>query len=286
MARPEALATRIFLDGSDTGETQKMIDTIGFVDGQTTNPSNFIKALRQERGDESLVLPKDELYALYKARVQEIAVLIPAGSVSIEVYADEKTTAQQMIDQGREMFAWIPNAHIKLPIIPAGLEAAEVLIAAGMRVNMTLCFAQEQAAAVYAATRGAKKGDVFISPFIGRVNDKGRNGIDIVKNILRMYEQGDGHVEVLAASIRNGAQLTEAIVAGTDITTSYFAAIEEWGSMDMPIATVASRDDLVPIPYEEIALDQDWHSYNISHPMTDDGLARFAKDWKGVCQDC
>ena len=101
-----------------------------------------------------------------------------------------------------------------------------------------------------------------------------------------MYAQGDGHVEVLAASIRHGAQLTDAIVAGTDITTSYFAAIEEWGSMDMPIATVGTRDDLVPIPYEEIALDLDWRSYNISHPMTDDGLARFAKDWKGVCQDC
>ncbi len=98
------------------------------------------------------------------------------------------------------MFSWIPNAHVKFPTSREGLEAAGRAVKEGLRVNMTLCFTQEQAAAVYSATAGAKKGDVFISPFIGRLDDRGENGMDLIENIQKMYGTGDGHVEVLTAS--------------------------------------------------------------------------------------
>ncbi|PIT86140.1 MAG: transaldolase [Candidatus Magasanikbacteria bacterium CG10_big_fil_rev_8_21_14_0_10_43_6] len=284
MARPENMHTRIFLDGSDLSEMDQIQATLGFLDGQTTNPSNFISALKKERGEEGLQFEQEALYALYKSRVQEISKKIPNGSVSIEVYADADTTAEAMIAQGKDMYTWIPNAHIKLPITTAGLAAAETLVGAGMRVNMTLCFSQEQAAAVYAATQGAKKGDVFISPFIGRVNDKGNNGMDLITNILKMYRDGDGHVDVLAASIRNGEQLAKAIAVGADITTSYKQAIDEWATAGMPVSDAAEfiHPTLSPIPYETLSLEKAWQEYHIQHDMTDDGLRRFAEDWNNL----
>ena len=93
--------------------------------------------------------------------------------------------AEDMLPQGREMFSWIPNAHIKFPTSHEGLKAADQAVQEGLRVNLTLCFSQEQAAAVYAATKGAKKGDVFVSPFIGRLDDRGENGMDLIANITQ-----------------------------------------------------------------------------------------------------
>ncbi len=279
--------TKIFLDGSDLTEMDNLIEMMGMYDGQTTNPSNFVQALKTERGEgDDLKFSKTELLDLYKKRVQEISQKLPSGSVSIEVYADKDTSSQEMLTQAREMNTWINNAHIKLPITKAGLETAEILVKENIRVNMTLCFNQEQAAAVYVATKGAKRGDVFISPFIGRINDKKQNGMDIVKNILTMYkeDQSDGHVMVLAASIRNGEQLSESASVGSDIATSYFAAIKEWVEAGKPVKNSQEfkHDDLENIEYQEISLDKNWQDYNISHEMTDDGLIRFANDWNAL----
>ena len=281
MARPKHLRTKIFLDGSDLSEMDHIMHTLGFLDGQTTNPSNFVKTLKHEHEKKSLHFEKETLSALYKKRVQKISEKIPNGSVSIEVYADAHTTAEAMIAQAKEMHTWIPNAHIKLPITTAGLATAEALIAEGIRVNMTLCFSQEQAAAVYAATKGAARGDVFISPFIGRMNDTGKNGMDLIKNILKMYRSGDGHVEVLAASIRTGEQLAEAIAIGSDITTSYKKAIDEWKDRGMPVLRPVEfhHTAFEPIAYQHLSLDKPWQEYHIDHDMTDDGLRRFADDW-------
>lgn len=284
MTRPDTLHTRIFLDGSDLNEMDQVAEKLGFLDGQTTNPSNFVKAIKQEQGKNTLTFEQDTLYKEYKSRVQAISKKVPHGSVSIEVYADSHTSAENMIAQGKEMNTWINNAHIKLPITKAGLQTAEALVREGIRVNMTLCFTQEQAAAVYAATRGAKKGDVFISPFIGRINDTGENGMDLVKNILRMYAEGDGHVEVLAASIRTGEQLAEAIAVGSHITTSYKSAIDEWITHGMPVLSPEefNHPAFAPIPYQEVNLSQSWKEYDITHSMTDDGLRRFAEDWNAL----
>ena len=157
--RPKNLKTRIFLDGGDPEETRTLLGLLGFLDGQTTNPTLISKnpeaRRRLEKGEK---FNPDEIFGFYQQVVREISGLIPQGSVSIEVYADLSTAAEQMLKQGREMFTWIPNAHIKFPISGEGLKAAEAAVKEGLRVNLTLCFSQEQAGAVYAATRGAKKG--------------------------------------------------------------------------------------------------------------------------------
>jgi len=283
--KPTNLKSKIFLDSSSHEETKEIIELLGFLDGQTTNPTNFSKspdiAARIQRGEK---FDQHEVYEAYKKQVQAISALLPAGSISIEVYADQNTTAEEMMRQGREMFAWIPNAHIKLPITAEGLRAASMAISESMRVNMTLCFNQEQAAAVYAATQGAQRGDVYVSPFIGRLFDRGENGFDLIANVLKMYENGDGHVLILASSVRTGEQFTHALALGTDIITAYFAAIKEWGKQGMPTPDLETFDDgdLRKIVYQTIALDKPWQEYHISHELTDTGLTQFVTDWNSL----
>ena len=202
--RPQGLNTRIFLDGGDPADTREIIGLLGFLDGQTTNPTLISKNPEaKERLKSGEKFSEKEIYRFYRDVVTELSGLILCGSVSVEVYADLSTRAEQMLEQGKEMFSWIPNAHIKFPSSAEGLRAAEMAVKSGLRVNMTLCFTQEQAAAVYAATRGAKKGDVFVSPFVGRLDDRKENGMDLIANIVRMYGKSDRHVEVLSASVRN-----------------------------------------------------------------------------------
>jgi len=286
MIRPQHLKTKIFLDGGDPKETKEIIARLGFLDGQTTNPTLIAKnpdaRKRLAAGDK---FTKEELYDFYRGVVKEISALAPAGSVSIEVSADKNTSADEMFAQGREMFSWIPNAHIKYPTIAAGLEAAQRSVTAGMRVNMTLCFTQEQAAAVYAATRSAKKSEVFVSPFVGRLDDKGKNGMDLIKHIVKMYASGDGHVEVLSASVRSMAHFLYAIQLGSDIITAPFKILKAWGEQGMPIPGddfVYPAKELQAIPYQKIDLLKDWKKFNLAHELTDKGLERFADDWNAL----
>src|SRR3954463_16554008 len=150
--KPKGLNTRIFLDSGDPSETRQIKDLLGFLDGQTTNPTLVAKnpyaKQKFERGEK---FTANEILGFYKQVIQEVSSIIPEGSASIEVYADESTDGETMFNQGREMFAWIPNAHIKYPLTKPGLQAAERSVNSDMRVNMTLCFSQAQAAAVYAA---------------------------------------------------------------------------------------------------------------------------------------
>jgi len=268
------LKTKIFVDGGDPAETRKVLSHLGFLDGQTTNPT-LIAQNPQAAG-------KDPL-GFYKTIVQEIASIIPQGSISIEVYADHGTSAEEMLKQGREMFTWIKNGQIKFPTTTEGLKAAQQAIKEGMRINMTLVFSQEQAAAVYAATLGAKRGDVYVSPFIGRLDDRGQNGIDLIANITKMYAAGDGHVELLTASVRSVDHLLAAIALGSDIVSCPAATVlKTWHEQGMPMPDDNfrySRPDLKPIAYREITLDKPWDSYNISHELTDIGLDKFAADW-------
>ena len=161
--RPKDLNSKIFLDGGDPHETKQIMDLLGFLDGQTSNPTliskNPVARKKLEKGGK---FSEDEIINFYHFVVREIAGLLPQGSVSVEVYADPATSSEQMLVQGMKMFGWIPNAHIKFPSTEEGLKAAEQAVKDGLRVNMTLCFSQAQAAAVYAATRGAKRGSVFV----------------------------------------------------------------------------------------------------------------------------
>lgn len=283
--RPENMKTKVFLDSGDPAETRRAIEVLGFLDGQTTNPSLIAKNPDiQKRRAEGIVLTNDEMFSFYEGVVKETSALIPRGSVSIEVYADNNTTTEEMLRQAREMYAWIPNAHIKFPTVAAGLEAAEIFVKEGGRVNMTLCFSQEQAVAVYSATRGAKKGDVFVSPFIGRLDDRGENGMDVIENILRMYRQSDGHVEVLVASVRNYQHFLYALFLKADIITAPLKILEEWAGHDkeIPDAFAYEPEGLAPIPYKKVDLGLDWRAYNIFHSLTDAGIEKFAKDWNGL----
>lgn len=284
--RPENLKTRIFLDGGDPEETKEAIKLLGFLDGQTTNPTLIAKNPSvQQRIKNGIKFSKKEVIEFYQDVVKQISKLIPEGSVSIEVYADASTTAEAMMSEAKEMFSWISNAHIKIPIIKEGLKAAEMAVSEGIRLNMTLCFNEEQAAAVYSATKGAKKGDVFISPFVGRLDDRGQNGMDLISNILKIYQAGDGHVEVLSASIRNIHHFLYSIWLGVDIVTVPFKILKEWANIGLKVPEPSysyETKGLNAIPFVNINLNRKWQQYNIAHELTDKGLESFAKDWNAL----
>ena len=284
--RPDTLKTRIFLDGADPQETRQVIAALGFLDGQTTNPSLLAKNPEAEAHKvDGNKFSSTALYDFYKALCQELSALLPKGSISIEVYADADTTVADMLTHAREFDAWIPNAHIKLPTTTAGLEAAAVLTGEGRRVNMTLVFSQAQAAAVYAATRGAGRGDVFLSPFVGRLDDRGENGMDLIKDIVALYGQSDGHVEVLSASVRTMDHFLCSLAYGADIITAPAKVLLAWAEAGKPIPGPKygyNAKGLAPIPAEALSLSKNWREYDIRHPLTDAGLKKFADDWNSL----
>src|SRR6201997_2523977 len=257
MTRPK---TKILVDGGDPQETRRAKQLLGFVDGQTTNPSLIAKNPHiKELIASGHKLSNREEMDEYKKIVQTISPLVGAAGVSIEVFSDEETTAQEMFSQGQEMFSWIPNAYIKYPCTAEGLRAAQNSVKRGIRVNITLCFSQQQAAAVYAATKGSKE-PAYVSPFVGRLDDIGQNGMDVVKNIKRMYLAGDGHVHVLAASIRSLEHLLYCFALETELVTVPAKILEEWSSQNFPIPDIQfqyqakGKTKGTPIPYEEIDL--------------------------------
>jgi transaldolase len=284
--RPRALKTRIFLDGGDPGETKEIINTLGFLDGQTTNPTLISKNPEaRKRLEAGRKFSESEIISFYKDVVQEISSMIPEGSISVEVYADLASKADVMLAQGKEMFSWIPNAHIKFPTSKEGLKAASQAVGEKLRVNMTLCFSEEQAAAVYGATSGARRGDVFVSPFIGRLDDRGENGMDLIRNILEMYKKGDGHVLVLTASVRTMEHFIYALKLGSDIITVPFATLMEWGKGGLPLPGDDFRYEakgLKPIPFRNTELTKNWREYDIAHDLTIKGMERFSADWNSL----
>jgi transaldolase len=259
---------------------------LGFLDGQTTNPTLISRNPEARRHlEQGGAFTPDQIKNFYREVVQKISRIIPQGSISIEVYADAATKAEEMVSQGREMFSWINQAHIKYPTTPEGLKAANRSLQMGMRVNLTLCFTQEQAAGVYAATRGAPKGSVYISPFVGRLDDLGENGMDLIADILRLYRKGDGHVEVLTASVRSLEHLLYALHLGSDIITAPFKVLEEWADQGMPLPDMDysyDQRDLKEIPFKDFDLNREWQSFDLSHELTAKGLENFARDWKAL----
>jgi transaldolase len=227
MTRPK---TKILVDGGDPQETLRVKELLGFVDGQTTNPSLVANNphIKQLLASGRKLSEQDEMDE-YRKIVREISPLVGDGGVSIEVFSDQKTTAQQMVVQGKQMYSWISNAYVKYPCTVEGLRAAQMSVGEGMRVNMTLCFSQEQAAAVYVATKGSKA-PVYVSPFVGRLDDRGENGMDLVKNIKQMYEAGDGHVHVLAASIRHLKHLLGSFALRAELVTAPSKVWKEWAA--------------------------------------------------------
>jgi len=283
--RPKNLKTKIFLDSGDPVETKKILKLLGFLDGQTTNPSLIAKNPQvSERIRRGRKFTKKEIYDFYKKVIREISKLIPQGSISVEVYADFDTTSSQILKEGREMFSWIPNAHIKLPIIKEGLVAAHQAVREGMRVNMTLCFTQEQAVAVSLATRNANRGDVFISPFIGRLDDMGKDGMSLISNILKSYKNDrNNQVEVLAASVRNLSHFLSSLSLKCDIITAPFLVLSEWAEKGFPVpdSSYIYKTGLKTIPFKALlSSSKDWRKINLKNELTKKGIEKFCADWK------
>jgi transaldolase len=282
--------TKILIDGGDPEETLRVKELIGFVDGQTTNPSLIAKnpEIQQLLASGHTLSPQEEKDE-YKKIVRAISPLVGEAGVSIEVFADVGTPAEEMLAQGEEMFSWIPNAHIKYPCTREGLQAAQMSVARRIRVNMTLCFSQDQAAAVYAATKGSKE-PVYVSPFVGRLDDYGENGMDLVKNIKSMYRNGDGHVLVLAASIRHVDHLLASFALGAELATVPAKVLDEWADKAFPMpdqnftykAVNANGKSLRVIPYKELNLEGPWQSFNIAHELTNTGIQKFVADYRST----
>jgi transaldolase len=213
---------KIFLDTADLDEIRRAADA-GLIDGITTNPSLMAKAL----GDRA---PKDHFAEICR---------IVDGPISAEVVA---TDTDGMVTQGRELAALHPNIVVKLPITEAGLRACRTLSAEGTATNLTLCFSTAQ------ALLAAKAGATFVSPFVGRLDDAGHDGMEIIAEIRQVYETYGYETEILAASLRHPRHVLEAMLAGADAAT-------------LPPSV------LYPL---------------LKHPLTDSGLARFLEDWKGL----
>jgi transaldolase len=276
--------TKILVDGGDPQETEMVKQLMGFVDGQTTNPSLIAKnpeVIRLVRSGQKLTEQQeaDE----YRNIVRAISPLVGDAGVSIEVFADLSTTAERMFQQGRDMFSWIPNAYVKYPCTAEGLKAAEMSVRDGIRVNLTLCFSQQQAAAVYAATKGTAA-PAYVSPFVGRLDDIGQNGVDVVANIKRMYGKGDGHVRVLAASIRSLAHLLYCFSIGADLVTVPPNILRQWAEAGCPMPD--DRFTYTPagtrINYQDLDIDQSWQSFDIQHELTTKGIEKFAADYRAT----
>jgi len=282
--------TKVLVDGGDPQDTVQVRGLIGFVDGQTTNPTLIARnpEVRQLISSGHKFSTKEELDE-YKKIVQAMSPLVGDAGVSIEVFADFDTTGEQMLAQGRDMFSWVPNAYVKYPCTHEGLRAAQMSVREGIRVNMTLCFSQEQAAAVFAATKGSNK-PVYVSPFLGRLDDRGENGMDLVRNIKKMYEAGDGHVHVLAASVRTLNHLLGAFALQAELATAPSKVWEEWAAASFPLpekdfvykGVDKIGNQLRPIPYKTVDLNLPWQSFDIRHELTTKGVQQFVSDYKST----
>lgn len=274
--------TRILLDSGDPDETVRIKELLGYLDGQTTNPSliasnpHIVKYLASGRRFTSHQESEE-----YRTIVQRISPLVGSAGVSIEVFAASTTSAEHMLKQGREMYAWIDNAYIKYPCTSEGIRAAQMSVASGMRVNMTLCFSQQQAAAVYSATKGTAS-PVYVSPFIGRLDGIGKPGIDLVKNIQRMFLQGDGHVLLLASSIRSLEHLLCCLSIDVDLVTVPASVLSRWALANFPVLGPPLMHTWIgdAISYENLDLEQPWESFDVSHTLTTKGIERFTHDYE------
>jgi transaldolase len=305
-----ATTTKFYLDSCDPLQTIEAIECLNkislILDGQTTNPSLLVKNPLLQMQLHGGKIQEQELLDFYKQEIQAISKLLPEGSISVEVYADENSTATDLLKQANEFYTWIPNAHVKFPTIKAGIEAAENFVNQGGRVNMTLVFSQEQALAVHLSTKNMKNpGDVLLSPFVGRFDDIGLNGTDFIANVIQMYKELGSQVSILSASLRNLSHLEKCIGLGSTLTTGPLNIYQEYvekqiAKNDLEAAAGNSPREgwqvqpdgvfqgevtstLQPIPYRTLDLTQtNWRDLNIQHDLTDKGLAKFVTDWKSV----
>ncbi len=213
---------KFFLDTANLDEIRKGVEW-GIVDGVTTNPTLIAREGRPIRD-----------------RITEICEIVD-GPVSAEVVSVE---TKEMIREGRDLSKIHSNVVVKCPLTRNGIEACAALTRDGIRVNVTLCFSPGQ------ALIAAKAGAYFISPFVGRIDDEGGNGMDLVRQIVAIYRNYEFHTQILAASLRGPTHVIESALAGAHIGTMPFKVMD--------------------------AL--------FNHSLTDKGLDQFLKDYKKAFQ--
>ena len=216
---------KFYIDTANINEIRKA-KALGILDGVTTNPS-LISRIKLQTGHKFIPIVREickELGGfLEKGETGNTYNKLP---VSVEVL---KTDATGMVEEGLVLSQIAPNVVVKLPCTEDGLIACAALSNAGIKVNMTLCFSPMQALLV------AKAGAAHVSPFIGRIDDTGENGLQLVANIKMIYHQYGIKTEILAASIRNMYHLTECARIGADIATIPFSVISKL--MENPLTT-------------------------------------------------
>jgi transaldolase len=214
---------KFFVDTADINDIKEMADS-GLIDGVTTNPSLILKS-----GKDFLPL------------IKEICAVV-SGPVSAEVASTDYETMWKEADKLRSI---ADNVAVKVPLTPAGLKVCKRLSDEGTMVNVTLCFSAAQ------AILAAKAGAAFISPFVGRLDDIGQDGLTLIQDIVGIYDNyPDFDTEVLVASVRNPMHIVEAAKIGADVVTCPSSVIKQL----------------------------------YSHPLTDKGLATFVDDWKKTGQ--
>jgi transaldolase len=209
---------KIFIDSGDTEEI-KEAQAMGLVDGVTTNPSLAAKSGKP-----------------FKQLIMEITEIVD-GPISAEVVS---ITAPEMIKEGEELSTWHKNIIVKVPLIPEGLKAVRVLTSKGIKTNVTLCFSAGQ------ALLAAKAGATYISPFVGRLDDIGTEGMDVIRDIRLIYDNYGIETQILTASARSPMHFLEAARIGSDVITA------PWSVLQMLV----------------------------HHPLTDAGLKKFLADWE------
>ena len=213
---------QLFIDSADVAELRAAADS-GLIDDVTTNPSLIAKSGRN-----------------MKEAIAEICAIIP-GPVSAEAVA---TDVEGMLAEGRYLARIASNVVVKLPLTENGLRACSILSGEGTKVNVTLCFSAVQ------AMLAAKAGAYFISPFIGRLDDKGVDGMQLIRDIRTVYDNYGFETNILAASIRTPEHVKQCALAGADCAT------------------------LPPKIFAEL----------YKHELTDSGIAAFLKDWASTGQ--
>lgn len=214
---------RIFLDTANLDELRKGASW-GIVDGVTTNPSLIAKEGRPIEDQIRLICD------------------IVDGDISAEVVA---TQSDEIVREGRNLAKIHRNVVVKCPLTRDGIRATSTLSKEGIRVNVTLCFSAGQ------ALLAAKAGAYIISPFVGRLDDVGHTGMDIIRDIVQIYKNYDFKTQILAASLRGPTHVIEAALAGAHIGTMPFKVLDQL----------------------------------FNHPLTDKGLDQFLKDWAKVFQE-
>jgi transaldolase len=210
---------KFFIDSANLNEIREAA-SLGFADGVTTNPT-----LISKEGDVD-----------FKQHIAAICEIV-SGPVSAECTSED---TEGMLREGRDYSKIAPNVVIKCPLTRAGLKATKQLSGEGIKVNVTLCFSAAQ------AILAAKAGASFISPFLGRLDDVGENGLVLLSDIVEIYRNYAWETEVLAASIRHPIHAIEAARMGADIATMPFKVIDQM----------------------------------FNHPLTDKGQAQFLADWR------